>query len=255
VVGSQPFGGEGLSGTGPKAGGPHYLSRFLRTDTPVAEEAAAPDDGEAVSLAEVQAAVDGLSNTEWTVRKDRLQVLLAAADGLDADTASAVRRAAAAVEALDVGPLDLPGPTGESNRLWLAPRDLVLCLGQGAKDPASFAYSFAASLGVGCSAVGVSDDESFPYLLQALRQAGAPAAGLRGKIVAEDLTRLRGISAVAARGGAAWLRPIRQALAAREGPIVGLVTDGDPRRFMVERTLCVDTTAAGGNATLLAAAS
>ena len=28
VVGSQPFGGEGLSGTGPKAGGPHYLPRF-----------------------------------------------------------------------------------------------------------------------------------------------------------------------------------------------------------------------------------
>jgi RHH-type proline utilization regulon transcriptional repressor/proline dehydrogenase/delta 1-pyrroline-5-carboxylate dehydrogenase len=28
VVGCQPFGGEGLSGTGPKAGGPHYLPRF-----------------------------------------------------------------------------------------------------------------------------------------------------------------------------------------------------------------------------------
>ena len=28
VVGAQPFGGEGLSGTGPKAGGPHYLNRF-----------------------------------------------------------------------------------------------------------------------------------------------------------------------------------------------------------------------------------
>jgi RHH-type proline utilization regulon transcriptional repressor/proline dehydrogenase/delta 1-pyrroline-5-carboxylate dehydrogenase len=28
VVGVQPFGGEGLSGTGPKAGGPHYLYRF-----------------------------------------------------------------------------------------------------------------------------------------------------------------------------------------------------------------------------------
>jgi RHH-type proline utilization regulon transcriptional repressor/proline dehydrogenase/delta 1-pyrroline-5-carboxylate dehydrogenase len=28
VVGSQPFGGEGLSGTGPKAGGPRYLARF-----------------------------------------------------------------------------------------------------------------------------------------------------------------------------------------------------------------------------------
>ena len=28
TVGVQPFGGEGLSGTGPKAGGPHYLPRF-----------------------------------------------------------------------------------------------------------------------------------------------------------------------------------------------------------------------------------
>ncbi|MDA8229985.1 MAG: bifunctional proline dehydrogenase/L-glutamate gamma-semialdehyde dehydrogenase PutA [Magnetospirillum sp.] len=33
VVGSQPFGGEGLSGTGPKAGGPHYLYRFVTERT------------------------------------------------------------------------------------------------------------------------------------------------------------------------------------------------------------------------------
>ena len=30
VVGIQPFGGEGLSGTGPKAGGPHYLTQFTQ---------------------------------------------------------------------------------------------------------------------------------------------------------------------------------------------------------------------------------
>lgn len=30
VVGVQPFGGQGLSGTGPKAGGPHYLYRFTK---------------------------------------------------------------------------------------------------------------------------------------------------------------------------------------------------------------------------------
>jgi RHH-type proline utilization regulon transcriptional repressor/proline dehydrogenase/delta 1-pyrroline-5-carboxylate dehydrogenase len=41
VVGAQPFGGEGLSGTGPKAGGPHYLLRFavervVSTDTTAA---------------------------------------------------------------------------------------------------------------------------------------------------------------------------------------------------------------------------
>ena len=33
IVGSQPFGGEGLSGTGPKAGGPHYLYRFCAERT------------------------------------------------------------------------------------------------------------------------------------------------------------------------------------------------------------------------------
>jgi RHH-type proline utilization regulon transcriptional repressor/proline dehydrogenase/delta 1-pyrroline-5-carboxylate dehydrogenase len=33
VVGVQPFGGSGLSGTGPKAGGPHYLQRFVRERT------------------------------------------------------------------------------------------------------------------------------------------------------------------------------------------------------------------------------
>jgi len=33
VVGTQPFGGEGLSGTGPKAGGPHYLQRFATERT------------------------------------------------------------------------------------------------------------------------------------------------------------------------------------------------------------------------------
>ena len=33
VVGVQPFGGEGLSGTGPKAGGPHYLLRFCAEQT------------------------------------------------------------------------------------------------------------------------------------------------------------------------------------------------------------------------------
>ncbi|MFZ4762482.1 MAG: bifunctional proline dehydrogenase/L-glutamate gamma-semialdehyde dehydrogenase PutA [Alphaproteobacteria bacterium] len=41
VVGVQPFGGEGLSGTGPKAGGPHYLHRFCAERTLTINTAAA----------------------------------------------------------------------------------------------------------------------------------------------------------------------------------------------------------------------
>ncbi len=50
VVGTQPFGGAGLSGTGPKAGGPNYLRRFATEQTVTINTAAA--GGNATLLAE-----------------------------------------------------------------------------------------------------------------------------------------------------------------------------------------------------------
>jgi RHH-type proline utilization regulon transcriptional repressor/proline dehydrogenase/delta 1-pyrroline-5-carboxylate dehydrogenase len=44
VVGVQPFGGRGLSGTGPKAGGPYYLQRFANEKTITVNTAAAGGD-------------------------------------------------------------------------------------------------------------------------------------------------------------------------------------------------------------------
>src|SRR5260370_40300663 len=50
VVGVQPFGGEGLSGTGPKAGGPHYLHRFATERTLAIHTTAAGGNARRVSL-------------------------------------------------------------------------------------------------------------------------------------------------------------------------------------------------------------
>jgi RHH-type proline utilization regulon transcriptional repressor/proline dehydrogenase/delta 1-pyrroline-5-carboxylate dehydrogenase len=50
VVGVQPFGGHGLSGTGPKAGGPHYLARFATEQTVTVNTAAT--GGDAALMAE-----------------------------------------------------------------------------------------------------------------------------------------------------------------------------------------------------------
>jgi RHH-type proline utilization regulon transcriptional repressor/proline dehydrogenase/delta 1-pyrroline-5-carboxylate dehydrogenase len=50
VVGVQPFGGEGLSGTGPKAGGPHYLHRFATERTVTVNITAQGGDPELLSL-------------------------------------------------------------------------------------------------------------------------------------------------------------------------------------------------------------
>jgi RHH-type transcriptional regulator, proline utilization regulon repressor / proline dehydrogenase / delta 1-pyrroline-5-carboxylate dehydrogenase len=52
VVGVQPFGGEGLSGTGPKAGGPHYLSRFAVERTISIDTTAAGGNASLLSLQE-----------------------------------------------------------------------------------------------------------------------------------------------------------------------------------------------------------
>jgi RHH-type proline utilization regulon transcriptional repressor/proline dehydrogenase/delta 1-pyrroline-5-carboxylate dehydrogenase len=52
VVGVQPFGGHGLSGTGPKAGGPHYLARFATEQTVTINTAAA--GGNAALMAEME---------------------------------------------------------------------------------------------------------------------------------------------------------------------------------------------------------
>lgn len=52
VVGVQPFGGEGLSGTGPKAGGPHYLTRLCHERTVTINTAAAGGNATLMSLGE-----------------------------------------------------------------------------------------------------------------------------------------------------------------------------------------------------------
>ncbi len=52
VVGVQPFGGHGLSGTGPKAGGPHYLMRFTTEQTVTVNTAAAGGNASLIAMGE-----------------------------------------------------------------------------------------------------------------------------------------------------------------------------------------------------------
>jgi RHH-type proline utilization regulon transcriptional repressor/proline dehydrogenase/delta 1-pyrroline-5-carboxylate dehydrogenase len=186
VVGSQPFGGEGLSGTGPKAGGPLYLPRFLPQPAPV-------------------------TGTDWPTG-DGLAPLAARLSGATGGTASTT---------------DLPGPTGESNRLTLHPRAPVLCLGPGPAAAQAQAQAITALDGVAVQATG-------PI---------APAA----------LETLGPLGGVLWWGDADTGRALALALSRRAGPLVALITSHPDRAHaLAERHVCIDTTAAGGNAALLA---
>jgi RHH-type proline utilization regulon transcriptional repressor/proline dehydrogenase/delta 1-pyrroline-5-carboxylate dehydrogenase len=189
IVGSQPFGGEGLSGTGPKAGGPLYLDRFRRMAAP--PDAAPRDWPGAVTGHSVQERLDGAAPAPAPERTD------------------------------------LPGPTGEANQLRAFSRAPLLCLGPGEAAAEAQAQAVRALGGRAVSAGG----------------ALAPAA-------LESLQRLAGaLWWGEAQGGAAY----RAALAARDGPILPLITGlPDRAHARTERHICIDTTAAGGNAALLA---
>ncbi len=241
IVGSQPFGGEGLSGTGPKAGGPHYLERFRRSA--VAEALAAPD-ASLVESAEIQAKIDGLDARNWAARPDRVAVLRKALSG----SGSIIRKALAETAAFDMTPQTLPGPTGESNRLSFYAKGTTLCLGPTAEIAVAQA---AQALGAGCAVVIVAPAVS--KLAQPLVAAGAPLALVDGTIAAETLTALQHIAVVAAAGVSEWTRALRCALAQRPGAIISLENQKiAPQRYVLERHLCIDPTAAGGNASLLA---
>lgn len=241
IVGSQPFGGEGLSGTGPKAGGPLYVNRFRSTGK--AERFDAPD-AEPVDSDALTQAINALDARNWAARPDRVVVLRNALP----ERSGIVRRALLETAAFDTSPQGLPGPTGESNRLNTYPKGTVLCLGPTAQVAMAQAVQ---ALGAGCGVVVAAPgarDAARP-----LAAAGAPIAAFDGTVTAAMLETLNGFVAVAAAGGSDWTRALRLALSGRDGAIIPLETQViAPARYVVERHLCIDTTAAGGNASLLA---
>ncbi|MEE9454896.1 MAG: bifunctional proline dehydrogenase/L-glutamate gamma-semialdehyde dehydrogenase PutA [Paracoccaceae bacterium] len=120
----------------------------------------------------------------------------------------------------------LPGPTGESNQLSYAPKGRVLCLGPGLDDIAMQVEIVAAT-----GAVPVTGDM-------------APL---------EALQNTQNLDVVLYWGDTDVARKLRIALAARAGMIIPLITHKNcADRLLHERHVCVDTTASGGNASLLA---
>lgn len=122
--------------------------------------------------------------------------------------------------------VELPGPTGESNRMSVFAKGKVLCLGPGQANRAAQA-ELAQSYGNSAVALAISPDE---------------------------LRTLEGFTAVIHWGSEADQRACRIALADREGPILPLIVSDDPLMLVREEHVCIDTTASGGNTQLLAAA-
>jgi RHH-type proline utilization regulon transcriptional repressor/proline dehydrogenase/delta 1-pyrroline-5-carboxylate dehydrogenase len=228
VVGVQPFGGHGLSGTGPKAGGPLYLRRLLalrpaETGLPPAASPSATLESWRSWLAERGEATAAARCAEYA-RDSRLGLRL-----------------------------ELPGPVGETNLYRLEPKGSLLCL-----PSSSFgAYAqIAAALATGNQA-RIWAEPPLRGLLATLPPA------LAEKVVLLPGLDSNGADAVLFEGDSDALRDLSVQLARRqEGAILpifgasptGLATgmeDYPLDLLLSERSVSTNTAAAGGNASLM----
>jgi len=212
VVGVQPFGGRGLSGTGPKAGGPLYLRRLLAARP---RRSALPP-GPPPPAAEVWQA--------WLVQNGHD----------DGDCAACL---AATPVGLD---LELPGPAGERNVYQTTPRGTVLCL---APDLDGALRQVSAALATGNRALlaGIATSGRPSSLARWIETVPADAAMPCDAVLFDgpEAALLALLQRLAAQDG-----PIVPVYVARpDYPLDGLVQ---------ERSISTNTAAAGGNANLMA---
>ena len=236
VVGVQPFGGEGLSGTGPKAGGPLYLYRLL---------ANRPENALGVTLArqDAERPVDAQLKTLLTQPLEALTKWAEKRPELHALCQQYGEQAQAGTQRL------LPGPTGERNTWTLMPRERVLCIADNEQDAL---VQLAAAAAAGCEVLWPEDGLHRDLAKQLPKEVSA-----RITFAKPDVITTQAFDAVIYHGDSDQLRELCEQVAARDGAIVSVqgFARGETNllleRLYVEHSLSVNTAAAGGNASLM----
>lgn len=226
VVGVQPFGGEGLSGTGPKAGGPLYIYRLMQqlSEKKLAQPYAMRSDQAPIEHKPVQEFKAWASKTFPTI-------------SLKAPSQIATGQS-----------FSLQGPTGEENQYMILPRESVLSLAHTEQDQIQ---QILAILSVGSRPAVLAENTFVLKYLQTMPKAVAA----RFKVI-QDIESGE-FDAVLHHGDAAELIDLQKRIAARKGPIVGITHlnsgnhDIPVERLVLERAISINTAAAGGNASLM----
>ncbi|MDK1012110.1 trifunctional transcriptional regulator/proline dehydrogenase/L-glutamate gamma-semialdehyde dehydrogenase [Cronobacter sakazakii] len=236
VVGVQPFGGEGLSGTGPKAGGPLYLYRLLTSRPDAAVQTTLErHDARYAQDAQVKTLITRPHQalTEWAAGRPELKALC---EHYLALSQSGVQRT-------------LPGPTGERNTYTLLPRERVLCLADNEQD---LLVQLAAATSAGSRVLWVDEP-----LQRTLAKQLPAAVNAIIDFAKPDVLFSQFFDAVIYHGDSDQLRALCEKVAARDGAIVSVqgFARGETNllleRLWLERSLSVNTAAAGGNASLM----
>jgi len=154
----------------------------------------------------------------------------------------------------------LAGPTGESNRLFREPRGTLLTLLDNTDHNAEYLMAITATLAAGNTLVAFAESallEDWQAIAASLTEAGLPEGVFQVASLEEIGDALAGpaLAGVLVHAGSRYLHAVAQTLAVRDGPILPLISCVSPasllRQTLLEKTISEDTTAAGGNASLM----
>jgi RHH-type transcriptional regulator, proline utilization regulon repressor / proline dehydrogenase / delta 1-pyrroline-5-carboxylate dehydrogenase len=286
VVGVNPFGGHGLSGTGFKAGGPHYLLRFsnLWPNVPI-QHAVEPSLGPSLEpslepslgpntalFTTTQQTLNSLHQHQslWNkfAVKQRVEALTVVLENLkNSEFSQQVMPAMVSCktrlqEALDhlSEAIALPGPTGETNELSLHGRGVILLVVEDELSADIFVQAMSALVTgnalmiIGSTHAGQQQGQALAqYLSEMLaKQEVANTVGHANQVSELQALLLHKLITAVISNTGAGIMPI---LAQRKGaiiPVIGHVVDAFALLpYVVEKTLTNNIVATGGNAMLL----
>ena len=235
VVGSQPFGGEGLSGTGPKAGGPNSLHGYSQNMlcSEISNQkilfSDAHEDFQELLVPTLQ-----LSNELLLEMKSKLTNI---EEGFFEFLYQEVLK-----YSFDIS---LPGPTGESNQLRFKPKGTVLCLGP---RPDELLKQIVLSLFLGNSVICQISKEDYDSLIS----FGFKKENIHRLNDSPSFSLLESNSynAVFYFGNSSSLQEIILTSRRELIPIISSIYES--WELIKEQVVTEDTTASGGNANLLA---
>ncbi|CDM63151.1 trifunctional transcriptional regulator/proline dehydrogenase/L-glutamate gamma-semialdehyde dehydrogenase (plasmid) [Rhizobium sp. T136] len=227
VVGVQPFGGRGLSGTGPKAGGPLYLGRLVTTPPIPPQHSSVYSDPALSDFA------------KWLDQQ-----------GLFEDAEMARHLGGQSALGLET---ELAGPVGERNLYALHPRGVILCA---PVSQTGLVRQVSAVLATGNSAI-IDADESLRSMLKRVpvsvarriswKETSADAEPMAGALIEGDADRVSAMLAkIAAMPGALLLTQSASTEQLERDP------DAYCLNWLLEEvSTSINTAAAGGNASLM----
>lgn len=171
AVGVNPFGGNGLSGTGPKAGGPNYIYRFQKAFGTVKTKTNSSKNELVTQLKSDKDVFGKLASSafsEW--RKISVTQRCDIIRGAISNMGEAITKPFSAVKEAVINkmfePLRLPGPTGEENFLFSTPRGPVLCVCNENDTLSDVIINISLVLACGNSIVVVANSDSLELLHQ-----------------------------------------------------------------------------------------